>query len=406
MDAFFASVELLRHPEYRTEPLIVGGTGNRGVVAAASYVARSYGIHSAMSTAQATRLCPHLVALPGDHGHYQDVSRRVMSLFHDVTPLVEPLSLDEAFLDVRGAAKDLDATVELAQRLRQRVLDEEGLTCSIGVAASKFVAKLATDSAKPTPSRDGPQFGRGVFVVEPGREIEFLHPMAVRRLWGVGPATAARLDRMGIETVADLAAQPLNRLVSTIGQASGRHLHRLSNGIDDRPVVVGQPTKSISHEETFASDVSDRSVLHRELVKMVDAVATRLHKAGLVGRTITVKVTFSDFSQITRSVTLKEPTARANLIRQRAAQLLDNIDDDRAVRLLGAGVSQLEELQAEQLTLDMDSQGALNRADDVVEAIRDRFGDSAIGPAALADPDTGLNRMVPGQQQWGPNQAD
>jgi len=309
MDAFFASVELLRRPELKEKAVVVGGTGNRGVVAAASYVARSYGIYSAMSTAQAHRLCPELVAIPGDHGHYQQVSERVMALFEDVTPFVEPLSLDEAFLDVRGAAASPDDVVGLAIALRQRVLDAEGLTCSIGIASSKFLAKLATDGAKPKPSRSGPVFGSGVHRIVAGGELDFLRPLAVRKLWGVGPATEKKLLRAGIETVADLEAQPLDRLTGILGQASARHLHRLAHGLDDRPVVVGRGVKSVSHEETFATDVSDRSVLQRELVKLVDAVANRLHLAEVVGKTVTLKITFADFTSITRAVTLPGLTA-------------------------------------------------------------------------------------------------
>ncbi|MEM9201177.1 MAG: DNA polymerase IV [Actinomycetota bacterium] len=403
MDAFFVSVELLRHPELRSAPVVVGGTGDRGVVAAASYVARSFGIHSAMPTAQARRLCPHAVFLPGDHDLYGEVSSRVMAILRDSTPYVEPLSLDEAFLDVRGVLHAHRDAATLAAGIRDRIWEEEGLTCSIGVAVNKFLAKLATERAKPRASERGPIFGSGVHVVAIGEERGFLRPMAVRELWGVGPATEAKLSRMGIETVGDLADQPVERLIASLGTASGRQLHRLANAIDDRPVVVDQRAKSIGHEETFPRDLSEPAVLQRELVRMVDAVASRLHRSGVVGKTISIKVTFADFTTITRSATIAEPTDRANLIRATSGSLLTNVDVTPGVRLLGVSVSQLGEPVAEQLTLDTALGPGLNEADDVVEAIRDRFGGDAIGPATLARPGDKLDRMVKGQQQWGPN---
>ena len=402
MDAFFVSVELLRHPELRTEPVVVGGTGDRGVVAAASYVARAYGIHSAMPTSQARRLCPHAVFLSGDHSHYGEVSERVMAILTDVTPFVEPLSLDEAFLDVRGVLHR-DSAVALAEQIRNRVWAEEQLTCSIGVATNKFVAKLATERAKPRPSVQGPIFGSGVFVVDAGTELGFLHPMPVRELWGVGPATEAKLSRMGVETVGDLAAQSVERLIGSLGSASGTHLHRLANSVDERPVVVDQRAKSIGHEETFPRDLTDPQPIGRELVRMVDAVASRLHRGGVVGKTITVKVKYGDFSSISRSSTLVEPTDRANIVRATAESLLAKIDVDPGIRLLGVSVSQLSEPVAQQLSFDDAGAPGLNEADDVVEAIRDRFGGDAIGPATLAQPGRKIDRMVKGQQQWGPN---
>ncbi len=403
MDAFFVSCELLRHPELRTEPVVVGGTGDRGVVAAASYVARSYGIHSAMPTSRARRLCPHAVFLPGDHAYYAEVSRRVMAVFTDVTPYVEPLSLDEAFLDVRGAMRNRADAAEIARDIRARILDQEGLTCSIGVATVKFLAKLATEEAKPRASQRGPIFGSGVHVVEPGRELAFLHPKPARELWGVGPKTGEKLARIGIETIGDLAAQPLDRLTAALGSATGAHLHQLAHARDPRPVVVDSRSKSIGHEETFPRDLTDRSVLSRELIRMVDAVATRLHTAGVAGRTIQLKVRFGDFTTITRSATIAEPTDKAHVIRSTSEALLAKIDIDPGVRLLGVSVSQLGEPIAQQLSLDDAAGPGRNETDDIVEAIRDRFGGDAIGPATLARPGKSLDRMVPGQQQWGPD---
>ena len=403
MDAFFASCELLRRPELRLEPVVVGGTGDRGVVAAASYVARTYGIHSAMPSTRARRLCPHAVFLPGDHGYYTEVSARVMAILSDVTPLVEPLSLDEAFLDVRGALHGRDRAAEIAAEIRHRIHDDEGLTCSIGVATNKFLSKLATERAKPRASLEGPIFGSGVHVIEAGEELAFLHPMPVRELWGVGPATEAKLSRMGIETVGDLAAQPRARLEASVGRASGLQLHRLAHAIDERPVVVDQRAKSIGHEETFPRDLSDGPALRRELLRMADAVATRLRAAGVAGRTVTIKVRFADFTTITRSHTLPEPVDGAHPILRVAEALLDKVDTEPGVRLLGVSLTQLAEPVAEQLSLDDASGPGWTEADDVVEEIRSRFGGDAIGPATLAKPGGGLDRMERGQQQWGPN---
>ena len=403
MDAFYVSVELRRRPELQAAPVVVGGIGDRGVVAAASYVARSYGIHSAMPTSQARRLCPHAVFLPGDHAHYSEVSERVMAILRNVTPYVEPLSLDEAFLDVRGVLHHVGSAASLATEIRAEILAAEGLTCSIGVATNKFLAKLATERAKPRASARGPVFGSGVHVVNCGGELAFLEPMAVRELWGVGPATEAKLSSMGIETVGDLAAQPPQRLVSSLGRASGIQLHRLANAIDDRPVVVDARAKSIGHEETFPRDLTDSDLIGRELVRMVDAVASRLHRAGVVGKTVTVKVKFGDFSSISRSLTLAQPTNRANVVRSTAETLLAKVDLNPGIRLLGVSVSQLGEPVAQQLSFDDAGAPGLNEADDVVEAIRDRFGGDAIGPATLARSGRPLDRMVKGQQQWGPD---
>jgi len=402
MDAFFASVELRRHPELKGLPVVVGGTGDRGVVAAASYAARSYGIHSAMPSSRARRLCPNVVFIAGDHAHYSDVSRRVMAIMNDFTPLVEPLSLDEAFLDVRGALHGRVQPRDLAAEIRHRILEQEDLTCSVGVATSKFLAKLATERAKPRPTRSGPEFGSGVFVVEPGSELEFLHPMPVRNLWGVGPATGAKLSRIGIETVGDLAAQPEARLMASLGRAQGRHLHLLSHAIDERPVTVVRGMKSVGHEETFARDIVDPDRLRRQLVRMSDAVAARLRSGGQMGRTVSIKVRFADFTTITRSSTAASPVDGTGAITSEARRMLDAIDISPGVRLLGVSVSQLSSGESRQLSLGDFDDSDDEAVDPVIDEIRSKFGGDAIGLAAsMTNSGELVNKRV-GDAPWGP----
>lgn len=411
MDAFFVSVELLRRPELRGRPVVVGGSGPRGVVAAASYEARAYGVHSAMPGARARRLCPHAVFLPGDHAHYSEVSGRVMAIFRSFTPLVEPISLDEAFLDVAGARRLLGAPMEIAHALRARIADEEGLTCSVGLARVKFLAKLASEAAKPKASPTGPVPGAGVFEVVPDQELAFLHALPARALWGVGPATMARLERLGVRTVGDLAALPLNTVVGSLGAASGAHLHALANAVDPRPVVADQAVKSISHEETYPSDRYRRADLEVEIVRLADAVGTRLRTAGVAGRTVTVKVRFGDFSTITRSTTVPEGVDSGHRLARLGRDLLAQVDLSGGVRLLGLAVSQLDGGDARQLSLDellSPTEGARPAdwpgAEEALDAVRARFGATALGPASLAGPG-GLRIARRGQQQWGPDEA-
>jgi len=407
MDAFFASVELLRHPELRGQPVIVGGSGSRGVVAAASYEARVYGVHSAMPSVRARRLCPHAVFLPGDHAHYSEVSARIMAIFKGMTPLVEPLSLDEAFLDVAGARRLHGPAEVIARRLRALVAEQEGLTCSVGVARVKFLAKLASEAAKPRATEAGPRAGPGVVVVDPQGEEEFLHPMPVQALWGVGPATLAKLQRLGVRTVGQLAETPESAVVASLGRAQGAHLHALANCVDPRAVVPDQPVKSVSHEETFPRDLTDRGVLEVELLRMADAVATRLRHAGIAGRTVTLKVRFGDFRSVTRSSTLGGSTDSAHEIAEIGRGLLALLDPSQGVRLLGIGVSQLGPVSARQLSLDDLATGGdagRSRAEAVVDDIRARFGPRAVGPASLIGTD-GLRIARRGAQQWGPTQA-
>jgi DNA polymerase-4 len=402
MDAFFVSVELLRRPELRGRPVVVGGTGARGVVAAASYEARAYGVFSAMPSTQARKLCPQAVFLPGDHTRYGEVSGRVMDIFRATTPLVEPVSLDEAFLDVTGARRLLGDGAAIARSLRRQVDEQEGLTCSVGVAATKMVAKLASEAAKPRATPTGPEPGEGVRVVEPGAEVAFLRPLPARALWGVGPATLAKLDRLGVRTVGDIAELPEAALVGALGQANGRHLWLLARGIDPRAVEPDQKLRSIGHEETFAHDHHDATTLGREAVRMADAVAWRLRKAGMVARTVSIKVRFGDFRTITRSTTLPAPVDDGPVVAQKALSLLGAVDPAPGVRLLGVTVSGLLEGAGRQLSFDDAGAPSWHEASGAVDAIRERFGTGAIGPAAAVGRD-GLRVKRRGDGQWGPD---
>ena len=408
MDAFFVSVELLDHPELRGQPVVVGGSGPRGVVAAASYEARAHGVFSAMPSVTARRLCPHAVFLDGRHARYAEVSQRVMGIFGEATPLVEPLSLDEAFLDVTGSERALGTALQIARRIRRTIWEREQLTCSVGIAPNKFLAKLASEKAKPRATPKGPVFGPGIVEVPPDQHgIEaFLHPLPVKAIWGVGPKTLERLQRLGVRTVADLAEVPLPALTASVGSAAGRHLHELAHGRDDRAVVSDVAAKSVSHEETFPADRTDRAELAGELTRMADAVATRLRKGEVVARTITLKVRTSSFETLTRARTLTDPTDDGLEIARCAVGLLDDIDVPHGVRLIGVGATNLLEQRLRQPTLapvtddgtPTPGRDAVNRT---VDSIRERFGRAAIGPARLSR-EGRVRTFERGEQQWGP----
>ena len=400
MDAFYAAVEVLRDPSLAGRPVIVGGSGDRGVVASCSYEARAYGVTSAMPSARARRLCPSAVFVHGDLSRYGEYSRRIHEVFTSYTPLVEGISLDEAFLDVAGARRLFGPAPAIAAAIRARIRDEVGLECSVGVAPSKLLAKLASKGAKPRASLQGVEPGPGVVVVRPGEELAFLHPMPVSALWGVGPRTAEKLQGRGVATVGDLAAVPRATLVEWLGPAAGAQLSELAWARDPRPVEPVRPAKSVGHEETFAVDLRDRADLRREVVRQADAVAARLRGASLAGRTVTVKVRFNDFATITRSRTLPEAVDTAPELAAAAGALLDSVDPGSGVRLLGVSVSNLTVGVARQLALG-EGGPAWGEASEAVDDVRARFGPAAVGPAALLG-ERGIGVVRPGDQQWGP----
>jgi DNA polymerase-4 len=374
MDAFFASVEIRRRPELRGKAVVVGGVGPRGVVSAASYEARRYGVRSAMPAMRARALCPHAVFLPTDFAAYTQASQAVMAIFRDVTPLVEPLSLDEAFLDVAGARRLLGPPAVIARDIRARVAEEQRLTCSVGVAPSKFVAKLGSSRAKPD----------GMIVVPAGLVLEFLHPLPVAALWGVGERAAESLHRLGLKTVGELAEAPRSMLRRAVGEAAAAHLHELAWGRDPRRVVAEHVDKSIGSEMTFDTDISDPAVVRRALLSLADKVAVRLRDGGHAGRTVAIKVRLADFRTVSRSRTLPSTTDVAREIFSIAWSLFEVLGTSEHIRLIGVRVEGLSAAAtaARQPTLGEPERG-WREAEAATDAVAARFGRAIVGPASL-----------------------
>lgn len=341
MDAFYAAVEQAAKPSLRGKPVIVGGLGPRGVVATASYEARRFGVHSAMPTAQARRRCPNAAYLIPRFGFYRSISQTVMELLAGLSPLVEPLSLDEAFVDLEagGTPPDGAAARTVARQLRADIRAATGLAASVGLAGSKMLAKIGSEQAKPD----------GLVVLEPGSERELLAPLPVRTLPGVGPATAETLRRAGITTVGDAAESGREELLRMLGRAHGPALYAMALGRDDRPVVAERKSKSVSVEDTFDTDVTDRARIQSELARLAERCAQRLRAAGRSGRTVVIKVRRYDFATLTRSDTLRGPTDDSAVIREAAERLLEAVDTTAGVRLLGVGVSGLADYTQEDL---------------------------------------------------------
>ena len=386
MDAFYASATLLSHPELVGTPVIIGG-GNRGVVLSATYEARRFGVASAMPMARARRLCPQATVLAPDHRLYSAISASVMETFRSVTPVVEPLSLDEAFLDVSGAVRRMGSPATIGQHLRDTVHDEQGITCSVGVASTKFVAKLASGLAKPD----------GMVVVPREEVVPFVQQLPVGAMWGVGERTEEALQRLGLRTVADIAHTPLATLVRGLGEATGRHLHDLAWGRDPRPVEREQREKSIGSDQTFEFDIDDAAEIHRRLLALSERTAARMRAAGLTGRTVTLRVRFSDFTTITRSRTLREPTDSGRAIHEAAVGLFDALGLQRArIRLVGVRLEKLvESSQAPIQGVIGEPEHGWRDADRAVDRARSRFGSGSVRPASLIERDTSASVRPP-----------
>lgn len=409
MDSFFVAVEVLADPGLANKPVVVGGTGPRAVVASASYPARAFGIRSAMPMGEARRLCPSLVVIRPRHSAYAAVGERLLAICRAITPLVEPLSLDEAYLDVSGAHQLFGESVAIAWILHDQVRDELSLECAIGVGRTKLIAKLASKGAKPKVANGRVERGEVVKVVRPSEEAAFLQAHPVRALPGVGPKTADRLRRMGVTSVRDLAVAGRAGLVSALGTSLGGHLDDLATGRDERGVVAERELKSIGHEETFDVDDFDRSSLERRVRAYAASVAAHCRERGVAARTVSVKARFGDFDTVVRSKTGRRPVASGSEIAAIATALLGSVEVDRGVRLLGVSVSHLEPASPPVAQLELfgeapeggagrTSRGTSARADarDVVtEAIRQRFGRGAIGSASSASPPGGSEREHP-----------
>jgi len=385
MDAFFASVELLSHPELVGKPVIVGHRGSRSVVTAATYEARKYGVNSAMPMAVALRRCPHAIVLEPHYAAYQEASRHVMRILHDVTPLVEPLSIDEAFLDVSGGRALFGPPFAIGTMLRERIRAETGLNASVGAASTKFVAKLASSRAKPD----------GLLVVPKSETLDFLRPQPVTALWGVGARSAERLHNLGLQTIGDLADTPLDALRRALGPAAAERLHELAHGRDPRAVHPEREEKSIGHEVTFERDVAEPAAIDRELLRLADRVAERVRRGGWVARTVAVKLRFGDFETITRSQTLAEPTDVAQRIATAARSLYAASPVvGRGLRLIGVRAENLLPTGTVARGL-WDDDEPWREAESTMDALAERFGRGAVQRASLLRDPTLRRGSVP-----------
>lgn len=372
MDAFYASVAELDHPELRGKAVVVGA-GARGVVLSANYAARKFGIRAAMPVGRAQRMAPNAIFVAPEHQRYSEISARVMSIFEEFTPLVEPISLDEAFLDVTGARKLLGTGREIATAIRGRVEKQEGITCSVGIAPSKFIAKLASQHCKPN----------GMLEITTDRILTFLHPLPVSAIWGVGPKTAEQLERLGLHTVSDIANTPRSTLIRALGDAAGASLYELAWGRDYRDVTPDEPDKSISAAETFSSDLDNPTEILQEFLRMSERATSRLREKNLFAKTISIKVRFADFTTINRSKTLPLAIDSTHEVYEVVKALYLALKIERArLRLVGVSLENLQEDSPEQLVLGArefgwrDAEGAIDKA-------KARFGGSSVRPGRL-----------------------
>ncbi len=378
MDAFYASVAELDHPEYKGKALVVGA-GARGVVLSANYEARKFGIRAAMPVGRAKRMAPHAIFIAPEHHRYSEISERVMAIFHSYTPLVEPISLDEAFLDVTGSQKLFGTGREIAAKIREQVEKEEGITCSVGLAQSKFIAKLASQHCKPN----------GMLEIKSDRILEFLHPLPVRAIWGVGPKTAESLERLGLHTVSDIAHTPRATLIRALGESTGASLYELAWGRDYRDVIPDEPEKSIGNEETFSEDLDNPEEILREFLRMTEKATARLRERSLFAKTISIKIKFADFSSLTRSKTVPIAIDNTHDTYEVVKALYLALRNDGArIRLVGVSLSQLQEGAPVQLELGARERG-WREADTAIDRAQARFGRGSVRPGRLIRPESG-----------------
>jgi DNA polymerase IV len=378
MDAFYASVAELDHPEYKGKALVVGA-GARGVVLSANYEARKFGIRAAMPVGRAKRMAPHAIFIAPEHHRYSEISERVMAIFHSYTPLVEPISLDEAFLDVTGSQKLFGTGREIAAKIRKQVEKEEGITCSVGLAQSKFIAKLASQHCKPN----------GMLEIKSDRILEFLHPLPVRAIWGVGPKTAESLERLGLHTVSDIAHTPRATLIRALGESTGASLYELAWGRDYRDVIPDEPEKSIGNEETFSEDLDNPEEILREFLRMTEKATARLRERSLFAKTISIKIKFADFSSLTRSKTVPIAIDNTHDTYEVVKALYLALRNDGArIRLVGVSFSQLQEGAPVQLELGARERG-WREADTAIDRAQARFGRGSVRPGRLISPEGG-----------------
>ncbi len=378
MDAFYASVAELDHPEYKGKALVVGA-GARGVVLSANYEARKFGIRAAMPVGRAKRMAPHAIFIAPEHHRYSEISARVMAIFHSYTPLVEPISLDEAFLDVTGSQKLFGTGREIAAKIREQVEKEEGITCSVGLAQSKFIAKLASQHCKPN----------GMLEIKSDRILEFLHPLPVRAIWGVGPKTAESLERLGLHTVSDIAHTPRATLIRALGEATGASLYELAWGRDYRDVIPDEPEKSIGNEETFSEDLDNPEEILREFLRMTEKATARLRERSLFAKTISIKIKFADFSSLTRSKTVPIAIDNTHDTYEVVKGLYLALRNEGArIRLVGVSLSQLQEGAPVQLELGARERG-WREADTAIDRAQARFGRGSVRPGRLIRPEGG-----------------
>ena len=377
MDAFYASVAELDHPEYKGKALVVGA-GTRGVVLSANYEARKFGIRAAMPVGRAKRMAPHAIFIAPEHHRYPEISERVMAIFHSYTPLVEPISLDEAFLDVTGSQKLFGTGREIAAKIREQVEKEEGITCSVGLAQSKFIAKLASQHCKPN----------GMLEIKPDRILEFLHPLPVRAIWGVGPKTAESLERLGLHTVSDIAHTPRATLIRALGESTGASLYELAWGRDYRDVIPDEPEKSIGNEETFSEDLDNPEEILREFLRMTEKATARLRERSLFAKTISIKIKFADFSSLTRSKTVPIAIDNTHDTYEVVKALYLALRNEGArIRLVGVSLSHLQEGAPVQLELGARERG-WREADTAIDRAQARFGRGSVRPGRLIRPES------------------